>query len=82
MSRKQSTAFVDITDVICPITFVKAKVAIEELEAGEILEIRMNGGEPIQNVPRSLKEEGHKIIEVIRNEDETFTIWVEKDGLL
>ena len=74
-------AFVDITDVICPITFVKAKVAIEELEAGQILEIKMNDGEPIQNVPRSLKEEGHKVIEVNQNDDGTFSVIVAKDSL-
>ena len=36
---------VDITDKVCPLTFVKAKVAIEELEDGEILAVRMNDGE-------------------------------------
>ena len=44
---------VDITDKVCPLTFVKAKVAIEELEDGEVLAVRMNDGEPVQNVPRS-----------------------------
>ena len=53
---------VDITDKVCPLTFVKAKVAIEELDDGEVLAIRMNDGEPVQNVPRSMKEEGHKIL--------------------
>ena len=46
---------VDITDVVCPVTFVKAKVALEELDDGQILSIRMNDGEPVQNVPRSIK---------------------------
>ena len=53
---------VDITTVVCPTTFVKAKVALEELDDGQILSIRMNDGEPVQNVPRSIKEEGHKIL--------------------
>ena len=60
---------VDITDKVCPLTFVKAKVAIEELEDGEVLAIRMNDGEPVQNVPRSMKEEGHKILKLEDNED-------------
>ena len=42
---------VDITDVVCPMTFVKAKAAIEELEVGDVLEVIMNEGEPVQNVP-------------------------------
>lgn len=81
MSEVKAHSFVDITDVVCPITFVKAKVAIEELDGGQILEIKMNEGEPIQNVPRSLKDEGHKVVEVINNSDGTFSVFVEKDGL-
>ena len=60
---------VDITDVVCPVTFVKAKVALEELDDGQILAIKMNDGEPVQNVPRSVKEEGHQILKLEDNED-------------
>lgn len=81
MSNIKADDFVDITDVVCPITFVKAKVALEELEDGQILEVKMNEGEPIQNVPRSFKDEGHKVLNVINNEDRTFTVFVEKNGL-
>lgn len=73
--------FIDITDVVCPITFVKVKVALEDLENGQILEIHINDGEPLQNVPRSLKDEQHKVLEVNDNEDGTFTLFVEKGGL-
>ena len=71
---------VDITDVVCPTTFVKAKVALEELDDGQILAVKMNDGEPVQNVPRSSKEEGHKILKLINNEDGTFTLIVKKVG--
>ena len=69
---------VDITDVVCPMTFVKAKVAIEELDDGEVLAIRMNDGEPVQNVPRSMKEEGHKVLKLIDNENGTYDLIVKK----
>lgn len=68
----------DITDVVCPVTFVKAKVALEEIEAGQILAIRMNAGEPVENVPRSIKEEGHQILKLTDNGDETYTLYVRK----
>ena len=71
---------VDITDVVCPVTFVKAKVALEELDEGQILSIRMNDGEPVQNVPRSIKEEGHQILKLDDNEDGTYTLYVKKAG--
>lgn len=77
----KADASVDITDVVCPITFVKVKVAMEELDDGQILEIKMNDGEPIQNVPRSLKDEGHKVLSVEANGDDTYTVLVEKGGL-
>lgn len=69
---------IDITDVVCPVTFVKAKVAIEELDDGQILSVHMNGGEPVQNVPRSLEEEGHQILKLIENEDGTYDLIVRK----
>lgn len=69
---------IDITDVVCPITFVKAKVALEELEEGQIISIKMNDGEPVQNVPRSIKEEGHQILKLINNEDGTYNLIVKK----
>ena len=71
---------VDVTDVKGPTTFVKAKVAIEELDEGQILAIRLNDGEPVQNVPRSLKEEGHEILKLNDNQDGTFTLFVKKVG--
>lgn len=71
---------IDITDVKCPTTFVKAKVALEELDEGQILKVRLNDGEPVQNVPRSLKEEGHEILKLDDNQDGTFTLIVKKVG--
>ena len=71
---------VDITDVVCPTTFVKAKVALEELDDGQILSIRLKYGEPVQNVPRSIKEEGHQILKLLENEDGTYELIVKKVG--
>lgn len=70
----------DITDVVCPITFVKAKVALDELEEGQILSIRLNDGEPVQNVPRSIKDEGHQVLKLVNNNDGTYNLIVRKVG--
>ena len=69
---------VDITDKVCPLTFVKAKVALEELEGGEVIAIRMNDGEPVQNVPRSVKDAGHQNLKLVNNEDGTYRLIVRK----
>jgi len=71
---------VDITDVVCPVTFVKAKVALEELDDGQVISIRLNDGEPVQNVPRSIKEEGHRILKLTDNGDGTYNLIVKKVG--
>jgi len=70
---------VDITDVVCPVTFVKVKVALEELDSGQVLSIRLNDGEPVQNVPRSLKEEGHRVLKLTGNGDGTYNLIVRKE---
>jgi TusA-related sulfurtransferase len=80
MSRKPDDTL-DITDVVCPMTFVKTKMSLEDLEDGQVLAVHLNDGEPIQNVPRSLKDEGHKVLSVEQNEDGTYDLLVEKGGL-
>jgi len=74
------TDTIDITDVTCPITFVKTKVALEELDEGDILQVHINDGEPIRNVPRSVKEEGHEVLRIDNNEDGTFELFIRKAG--
>lgn len=80
MAELQITDRVDITDVVCPVTFVKAKIALEELDEGDILSVHMNDGEPVLNVPRSIKEEGHQILRLIDNKDGTYDLLVRKVG--
>ena len=72
--------FVDITDVVCPVTFVKTKVALEELDEGQILQVHINDGEPVQNVTRSIKEEGHQVLKLVDNGDGTFELFIKKVG--
>ncbi|MBT3370249.1 MAG: sulfurtransferase TusA family protein [Rhodospirillaceae bacterium] len=56
------THFLDITAQICPMTFVRTKLLIESMASGERATVRLQGVEPLQNVPRSVREHGHKII--------------------
>lgn len=71
---------IDITDVTCPITFVKTKVALEEMDEDQILQVHLNDGEPAQNVPRSIKEEGHEVLDMIDNGDGTHELFIKKVG--
>ena len=70
----------EFDETVCPVTFVKAKVALEELDEGQILQVHLNDGEPVQNVPRSVKDEGHKILKLLDNGDGTYELYVKKVG--
>lgn len=67
----------DLHGVVCPLNFVKTKLAIETLSAGELLEIILDEGDAMLNVPRSLKEEGHRIVKVTPL-GETYSVVIEK----
>ncbi len=58
--------FLDLTKYKCPITFVKAKLALEKLKKNETLTIQINEGEDLDNMPESLKEIGFKIVKKIK----------------
>jgi|TARA_B100001939_G_scaffold146991_1_gene127374 TusA-related sulfurtransferase len=58
--------FLDLTKYKCPITFVKAKLALEKLKKNETLTIKINEGEDLDSMPESLKEIGFKIIKKIK----------------
>lgn len=51
----------DIRAYVCPLTWVKAKIALDGLEAGESLEVLLREGEPLENLPRTAQEEGHDV---------------------
>jgi tRNA 2-thiouridine synthesizing protein A len=60
----QATAIagsVDIRGVACPMTWVRTRLALGRIAAGEILEVLLLGGEPLENVPRTAEEEGHRV---------------------
>ncbi len=59
----------DLSGVTCPFNYVKAKIALEVLPAGTLLQIALDDGAPITNVPSSLGNDGHEIVEKVKNGD-------------
>lgn len=57
---------VDLRPYACPLTYVKTRIALERLGAGERLELWLAAGEAVENVPRSAAEEGHRVLAVER----------------
>lgn len=68
---------IDITNDICPMTFVKTKLKLETMNAGQVLEVTLREGEPLSNVPKSVKEDGHKVVSISKSED-VFKVIIEK----
>ena len=53
---------IDITGEVCPMTFVRTKLRLERMRSGEVLSVRLRGDEPLRNVPRAAREEGHTVL--------------------
>ena len=69
----------DLRGVACPMNFVKTKLRLEQLSAGERLSVLLDKGEPVRNVPRSAREEGHKILSVQKEADH-YNVLIEKSN--
>ena len=70
----------DLRGVACPLNYVKTKLKLEMMDAGEKLEVWLDAGEPIKNVPMSLKNDGHLVLlqEALEPEAAHYRILVEK----
>lgn len=53
---------IDITGEVCPMTYVRVKLALEKLEPGRLLEVWLKGDEPLKNIPRSARDDGHEVV--------------------
>ncbi|MBM4124698.1 MAG: sulfurtransferase TusA family protein [Nitrospira sp.] len=55
-------AELDLRGVICPYNFVKTKLKLETMKAGQVLAVVLDEGDPIRNVPRSVSDDGHAVL--------------------
>jgi len=68
-------AQLDLRGTPCPLNFVRTKLRLQQMEPGQLLEVWLDGGEPIEQVPDSLVMEGHAI-EQIQDRGEFFALMV------
>ena len=59
----------DLRGTPCPINFVRTKLQLQRMEAGALLEVWIDGGEPVAQVPDSLKMEGYGIEQLVEQDD-------------
>ena len=80
MPEYKSNSELNIKGEICPFTFVKSKLALEKMKKGEILRVIVDYEPAIRNVPRSMEEQGHKVLSINKLNDTDYEIIVEKNG--
>lgn len=78
MEENKVDATLDLTEEVCPMTFVKTKMKLEDMSSGQKLEVTLPAGEPMRSVPISVKEEGHKIVKVSKENEAVFRLVIEK----
>jgi TusA-related sulfurtransferase len=74
------TATLDITREVCPMTYVRTKLKLESLAHGSVLEVLLRGEEPVKNVPRSARDEGHEVLALDARPDGTHRLLLRKHG--
>ena len=72
------THTLDITKEHCPMTFVKTKLKLAQIAEGDILEVLLTEGEPLNNVPRSATEQGFKVLEITKIEGNIYKVIIQK----
>lgn len=76
-TSKQADAHLDLRGTPCPINFVRTKLRLEQMSPGSLLEVWLDSGEPIEQVPDSLKMEGYQL-EAINECQDFFTLLVRR----
>lgn len=69
---------IDITDRLCPMTFVHTRLALDRMHSGQVLQVQLKGEEPRTNVPRSAIELGHSIVAIDDQPDGTTLLLIRK----
>ena len=68
--------FIDVTKEICPITFVKVKLMLENMPQNSLLEVKCFGNEPLVNIPQSAIKNGYTVVSTseVANENNNIII--------
>lgn len=80
MKLPVAAAVVDIRAEVCPMTYVRTKLALEALLPGQVLEVRLRGEEPRKNVPDSAREDGHTVLLLSPQPDGSDVLLLRKGG--
>lgn len=68
----------DLRGVLCPMNFVRTKLELASLQSGDILEILLDDGKPIENVPGSVRLEGHTVLSETQHSEGYWQVLIQK----
>ncbi|WP_457622790.1 sulfurtransferase TusA family protein [Persephonella sp.] len=68
----------DLRGEVCPFTFVKSKLIIEQMEPGQVLKVILDYKPSVENVPKSMREEGQEVLEVNQLDKNLWEVIVRK----
>ncbi len=60
---------IDLRGTPCPLNFIRTKLKLEQMQPGTVLEVWLDSGEPIEQVPDSLKMEGYVVNEIVPEQE-------------
>ncbi len=69
---------IDITGEACPMTFVRTRLALDTLQTGDILLVRLAGADPLANVPRAAADQGHDPLDLTEQPDGSWLLVIRK----
>jgi TusA-related sulfurtransferase len=78
MESPKNKKEINLRGEVCPYTFVKSKLIIEELEPGELLEVVVDFAPATTNIPRSMTNEGHEVLDVSQLSPKEWKIVIRK----
>ena len=77
-AEPQADAILDITGEVCPMTFVRTRLALDRMARGQTLLVRLRGEEPRRNVPASATALGHAVLAETADADGTVRLWLRR----
>jgi len=70
---------INIKGLVCPYTFVKSKLAVEDMEVGQTLEILLDYEEASRSIPKSMEDHGQRVLKVEKVNDTDWIIQIRKE---
>lgn len=77
---QDADVILDISNDVCPMTFVRTRLALDRMAPGQVLLVKLRGEEPVRNVPRTAAEQGHQVLSLETGADGVASLRLRRGG--